>query len=171
MAQVLSEAENFGYSEIQVTQGQEVPSEVRRQVKSGVNPSPRAAKKGGKPQIKEKLKRVDTTDALEIGEGDEYVYAFTFDGYRDRLKIGRCTAGVVARIANQISSAVPDKPVLLLTIRTHDCEKLEEILHRIFRYKKRAIDVSGKEWFLATRDQVIKVYESMPPIYEPTSNT
>ena len=170
MAQVLSEAKDFGYSENGVTQGQDVPSEVRRKVKSGVNPSPRAAKKGGKAQTKEKRERVDTTDALEIGEGDEYVYAFNYDRYSDRLKIGQTNGDVVDRIAQQIREGVPAKPVLRLTIRTHDSQNLEKFLHSFFRYKKKTVGGVGKEWFLATRDEVIEVYESMP-VYEPTSNT
>ena len=99
---------------------------------------------------------------VEIGEGDETVYSYGYRCAPDRLKIGSCAGDVIARVAAQISTGTPDKPVLLLTIRTHDCRALERVLHGIFRLKKKRVIGAGAEWFLATRDEVIAAYESIP---------
>ena len=107
------------------------------------------------------LEAVDNTDAMEIGDGEEFVYAYGYRCAPDRLKIGSCAGDVLARIAAQISTSTPDKPVLLLTIRTHDCRALERVFHSIFRLKKRNVMGAGAEWFVATRDEVISAYESV----------
>jgi hypothetical protein len=43
----------------------------------------------------------------------------------DRLKVGFTEANTVQRIAVQISTSTPDKPVLLIEIRTDQCRALE----------------------------------------------
>ncbi|HEX5078568.1 MAG TPA: GIY-YIG nuclease family protein, partial [Geminicoccaceae bacterium] len=102
---------------------------------------------------------VDTADVLEIGEGDEFVYAYGYRCAPDRLKIGSCSGDAVARIAAQIGTGTPDKPVLLMQIRTHDCRALERTLHGMFRLKGKRITGAGAEWFSATRDEVVDAYK------------
>jgi hypothetical protein len=45
----------------------------------------------------------------------------------------------VDRIATQISTSTPDKPVLSLEIRTHDCGSLEKAIHATLEYRGKKI--------------------------------
>ena len=85
------------------------------------------------------------------------------NGYRcapDRLKIGLTVGDVVQRIAAQISTGTPDKPALLLEIRTHDCSSVERAIHAILEYRGTKIPGAGQEWFKASREEVVN-----PPLY------
>jgi hypothetical protein len=63
------------------------------------------------------------------------------------------------RITAQISTSTPDKPVLFLEIKTHDCGSLEKAIHATLEYRGRKIPGAGKEWFKATRDEVVAIYQ------------
>ena len=160
MAEVLIDAPSFGLSEDQVTQGADVPDEVR-QLAKGDGSVPRAPEVDDDHLVEELRETVDTTNAIEIGEGEEFVYAYGYPCAPDRLKIGSCTGDVIARIAAQISTGTPDKPSLLLTVRTNDCRALERVLHGIFRLREQRVTGAGSEWFLVTRDEVVAAYESI----------
>ena len=160
MATVISEAPSFGFSEEQVTQGEDVPDEVR-QLAVIMPPRPPGSEENDERLVDELREVVDTTNLLEIGKGEESVYAYGYRCAPDRLKIGSCAGDVVSRVAAQISTGTPDKPVLLLAIRTHDCRALERALHGVFRLRRRKVNGAGAEWFLATREEVISVYENI----------
>lgn len=104
---------------------------------------------------------VDTSDVVRLGEGQNIVYAYGYRCAPDRLKIGLTTGDTVQRIAAQISTGTPDRPILLLEIRTHDCGSLERAIHAILEYRGAKILGSGKEWFKVGRDQVITIYRSI----------
>lgn len=158
MAEVLAEAPLNGFSEADVTQGEDVPDEARH-LAAGM-PARSVEDQDDPDELVAALQTtVDTSDAIEIGQGAESVYAYGYRCAPDRLKIGSCAGDVVARIAAQIGTGTPDKPVLLLHIRTHDCRALERALHGMLRLKGRKIEGAGAEWFLATRDEVIAAYE------------
>jgi hypothetical protein len=65
----------------------------------------------------------------------------------------------VQRIAAQIGTSTPDKPVLKLEIRTDDCTSLEKAIHATLQYRGRKIDGGGKEWFKTTREEIKNIYE------------
>lgn len=98
---------------------------------------------------------VDVSDCTVLGEGAETVYAYGYRCAPDRLKIGSCRGDAASRVANQIATGTPDRPVLFLEIRTHDCRALERVLHGLFRLQGRKIEGAGAEWFLVSRDEVI----------------
>jgi len=152
MAEVLADAPGNGFTEDQVTQGEDVPDEVRR---LSIPPGSRTTDEDPDKLVAALATMVDTTEAHEVGQGDEYVYAYGYRCAPDRLKIGSCSGDPVARIAAQISTGTPDKPILLLRIRTHDCRALERTLHGMFRLKGKQIAGAGAEWFIATRDEVV----------------
>src|SRR5260221_10280687 len=77
----------------------------------------------------------------------------------DRLKIGYATGDTVQRIADQIGTSTPDKPILHIEIKTDDCRALERALHAVLRVRGRKVVGGGDEWFKATRDEVIAIYE------------
>jgi len=160
MAEVLAEAPAAGFSEGEVTQGEDVPDEVRHMA-GRLSVKLPDAEENPDELVAALQTTVDTSDVLDIGEGEEVVYAYGYRCVPDRLKIGSCSGDPVARIAAQISTSTPDKPVLLLQIRTHDCRALERTLHGMFRLKGKKIDGAGAEWFVATREEVLAAYKKL----------
>lgn len=162
MADVLSQAPALGFTEEQVTQGEDVPDEVRHYVTSETTPpDPTEAEEAEAEAATGLHEAVDTSDLQELGEGREAVYAYGYRCAPDRLKIGRCSADVVSRVAAQIGTSTPDKPAVFLIIRTHDCVALERVLHGVFRYRGKQVQGAGAEWFLVTRDEVIREYRKV----------
>ncbi len=101
---------------------------------------------------------LDTSEMIELGEGDQFVYAYGYRCAPDRLKIGSYMGDVFARVAAQIGTGTPDRPTLFLAIKTHDCRALERALHGIFRLKGKHVSGAGVEWFRTTRDEVANMY-------------
>ena len=62
---------------------------------------------------------------LKIGEGAGIVYAYGYRCCQDRIKFGSTDVDTVERIAQQINMSTPDKPVLLIEIRTDKRRALE----------------------------------------------
>lgn len=161
MAKVIAEAPSNGFTVEQVTQGQPYPAAEVEQHLQGTDFE-------GGPEISESQalhaveEAVDTSDVIRLGEGQSIVYAYGYRCAPDRLKVGLTTAGdAVQRIVAQISTSTPDKPVLLLEIRTHDCNSLERAIHAILQYRGVKVAGAGKEWFKASRDEVVSIYHSI----------
>ena len=90
-------------------------------------------------------------------QGDETLY-----GYKcapGRLKIGRTDGDTVQRIALQITTGTPDKPVLMVEIKTNTCRALERAMHAILEARGKKVDGGGAEWFKTNRDEVLEIYE------------
>jgi hypothetical protein len=155
MAEVLAEAPANGFLEGDVTQCEDVPSEARG-LATTVSPG---SDENPEDLIHDLRLSVETSNVRELGQGEQFVYAYGYPCAPDRLKLGSCAGDVVARIAAQISTGTPDKPVLLLKIATHDCRALERALHAIFRLKGRQVAGAGAEWFIATPEEVVAAYE------------
>jgi hypothetical protein len=163
MAKSIVNAPSNGFSVEEVTQGQPYPAEVEQYIgnialetdtpsnaESGITESEALAKIS---------QAVDTTDVVKLGGGPKVVYAYRYKCAADRLKVG-CTEGdTVQRIAGQITTSTPDKPVLFLEIRTHDCVSLEKAIHATLAYRGRKIEGGGKEWFKTNRDEIVSIYE------------
>ena len=156
MAQVIAEAPANGFSEEEVTQGEDVPDEARSI--AGKLPVTPVAEEDPNELIAALQPTVDTSDVLELGQGEEFVYAYGYACAPDRLKIGRCIGDPVSRVAAQISTGTPDKPSLRLVIRTHDCPALERTLHGLLRLRGRKVEGAGAEWFTVTRDDLVEAY-------------
>lgn len=159
MAGVLTDAPANGFGEEEVTQGEDVPDEVRRLVEVQPAISGRIVEEDPDRLVDQLRDTVDTGATVEIGTGDETVYAYGYRCAPDRVKIGSCAGDVVARVAAQIGTGTPDKPVLWLVIRTHDCRALERVLHGIFRLEGRRVTGAGAEWFTVSPDEVKAAYQ------------
>ena len=159
MAEVLVEAPVNKFTEEMVTQGEDVPDKVRRFL-SSINTPLNAADDNDDELVGKLREAIDTSDLIQIGEGDQFVYVYVYGygyGYHcapDRLKIGSCTGNVLARVAAQIGTSTPDKPAVLLAIKTHDCRALERALHGIFRLRGKKVSGAGAEWFIVTREEI-----------------
>ena len=119
MAEVLRQAPTNGFTELEVTQGADVPDEVRRLVEH-----PGVVDQQGPDdadQLTKELKqRVDSTAFLELGDGSQSVYAYGYHCVPGRLKVGRTDGEVIDRIVRQINESTPERPVLSLVIRTEN---------------------------------------------------
>ena len=107
---------------------------------------------------------VDTSDVKRCGEGAGVLYAYGYRCCEDRLKVGSTEgnkASAVARITAQIYTSTPDKPVLLLEIKTDHCRALERAIHAILETWGRKISGGGTEWFKASREEVLAIYEKI----------
>jgi hypothetical protein len=72
------------------------------------------------------------------------------------LKIGYTEGDTVQRIAAQISTSTPDRPVLYVEIKTNACRALERA---ILETRGRKIDGAGAEWFKATPQEILTIHK------------
>ena len=144
----------------QVTQGQLYPAAEVAQYLATANSDADPGISEGEA-LREINEAVDTRDVLRLGDGPRVVYAYGYRCAPDRLKIGLTEGETIQRIAAQISTGTPDKPVLLLEIRTHDCSALERAIHATLDYRGSKIPGAGKEWFKTTREEIVAIYEAV----------
>ena len=109
--------------------------------------------------IKTVAETVDTTDVVRKGDGGGFVYVYGYRCCGDRLKVGSTEANTVQRIAAQIATSTPDKPVLLVEIKSDQCRALERVIQATLETRGRKIVGGGTEWFKATRDEVLAIYQ------------
>jgi T5orf172 domain len=160
MAKYIANAPSNGFTVEQVTQGQLYPdAEVAQYIK---NPTLSAEPGITEGEALEQISHaVDTSDIVKLGEGPKAIYAYGYKCAPDRLKIGLTEGDVVQRIAAQISTSTPDKPILFLEIRTHDCASLEKVIHATLAYRGRKIDGGGTEWYKTSREEIVIIYQSV----------
>lgn len=158
MAKYIANAPSNGFAVEQVTQGQLYPEAEVAQYTQSTNSDTEPEISEGEA-LTEISQSVDVSDVIKLGEGSKVVYAYGYKCAPDRLKIGLTEGDIVQRIAGQISTSTPDKPVLFLEIRTHDCGSLEKAIHAILAY--RGCKVEGKEWYKTSREEIMSIYQSM----------
>ncbi|HEV2425980.1 MAG TPA: hypothetical protein VGZ29_14215, partial [Terriglobia bacterium] len=134
MAKVLIDAPGNGFTELEVTQGADVPDEVRRLVQYPIDAGEQ------RPEDAEQLtreleQRVDKSDCLELGDGNQSVYAYGYSCVSGRMKVGRTDRDVVDRIVRQINESTPDRPALSLVIRTDNARALEKALQGVLEVR------------------------------------
>jgi hypothetical protein len=157
MAKYIASAPAHGFTVEEVTQKQSYPAaEIAKYLNE---PSAIA-----EPDISEEkaiqslATKVDISDVIREGEGSGTLYAYGYRCAPDRLKIGSTESDSVQRIAAQIFTSTPDKPVLLVEIKTHACRALEKAMHGILETRGKKVIGGGDEWFKATREEVLEVY-------------
>jgi hypothetical protein len=74
-------------------------------------------------------------------------------------KVGSTAADTVQRIATQIGTSIPDKPVLLIEIKMNQCRTLERAVQATLGARSRKVVGGGAEWFKATRDKILSIYQ------------
>ena len=160
MAKYISAAPANGFTVEQVTQGQLYPAaEVAQYLAAADGDVDQGISEG--QALREIEEAVDSADVIRLGSGPKIVYAYRYRCAPDRLKIGLTEGNVVERITAQISTSTPDKPVLLLEIRTHDCSSLERAIHATLEYRGSKITGGGKEWYKTSREEIIAIFESI----------
>ena len=113
---------------------------------------------------KEHAAWVDADHTVELGNGHEEVYAFTFPSLQELaglkgathypVKIGYTAdkdVGAVQRIRGLMNetAAFPERPALLLVCQTWDGRALEALIHAELRRREwRLATAPGIEWFM-----------------------
>lgn len=158
MAKYIAAAPANGFTVEQITQGQIYPdSEVEQYIsEAGGDDDPGITEEQAIRTVEE---AVDTTDVVREGYGSGIVYVYGYRCCGDRLKVGSTEANTVQRIAAQIGTSTPDKPVLLIEIRTDHCRALERAIQATLETRGRKIAGGGTEWFKATREEILEIYE------------
>jgi hypothetical protein len=158
MAKYIAAAPANGFKIDEVTQGQIYPaSEVDQYISdASTDADPGITEEQAIRRVEE---AVDTTDVVRKGDGAGIVYAYGYRCCGDRLKVGSTESNTVQRIAAQISTSTPDKPVLLIEIKSDLCRALERAIQTTLETRGRKIPGGGTEWFTATRDEVLAIYQ------------
>ena len=169
MAKYIAAASDNGFTVEQVTQGQPYPvADVEQCLhREDFDIGPEISEREALHAVEE---AVDTSDVVRLGEGQCVVYVYGYSCAPDRLKIGLTTGDTIQRIVAQIGTSTPDKPALLLEIRTHDCSSLERAIHAILEYRGAKITGAGKEWFKVSRDEIVMTYRSIEEQVAQNSN-
>ena len=105
----------------------------------------------------------------EYGNGSEFVYLYYFDIYRKyaelshknewECKIGRTEKEALSRIINQSGTSYPETPHFSLLFKCDNSLALESSIHNILKVRGKWVsDSPGKEWFITSPDEVVKIY-------------
>jgi hypothetical protein len=138
MAQYIKNAPANGFTAEQITQGQSYPADEVYAVLNDPNLS--SEPDVSESQAQESLvEAVDSSSVIRKGVGTGSVYAYGYKCAPDRLKIRSTDGDSIERVAAQISTGTPDKPVLLLEVKTPQCRVLERALHAILEYQGKKI--------------------------------
>ncbi len=69
------------------------------------------------------------------------------------------TTDPLERIVSQTATALPERPIIGLVIRTDKANALEKAIHAILHIRNRKLDeVRGTEWFMTNPDEVEALY-------------
>lgn len=107
---------------------------------------------------------------VEYGAGPETVYVYYFPAYRDQaaylgreswpMKIGMTKGDLPARIREQVSTAMPEEPIVGLVYRTTAAAVGERMLHSTLETRGRRISGSpGREWFMTSLTEVKEILD------------
>jgi hypothetical protein len=148
-------AKNNGFTIAGFTKSDGVPEAILRLVDDGPE---------GEVTVDEAVRAnesaVDTSDVLRLGEGPEYVYGYGYAVAPGCIKVGSIKKmSPIERIARQIETSTPGRPVLLIAIATANSQALARALHGILECRGRKITGGGEEWFRAHRDEIASLVE------------
>ncbi len=160
MAASIRNAMAAGFSKDEITRGKSYPAEEVQAALSAPDLAPEA--EVSEAQAKASFQNsVDSTDTKRKGAGAGSVYAYGYKCAPDRMKVGYTDGDTIERIAAQIGTSTPDKPVLFLEVRTDRSRALERALHAILVYRGKKVAGGGDEWFLTTVDEIERLCETI----------
>ena len=163
MAKYVAGAPSNGFTVEQVTQDQSYPvAEVNEVIAKNAAEDPGITEEQAQRTVEA---TVDCSDVMRIGNGAAVVYGYGYRCCPDRLKVGCTEADTLQRIAAQIGTSTPDKPVLQMEIKTNDCRALERAIHAVLEARGQKITGGGAEWFKANREEILTIYEFINPSY------
>lgn len=160
LAEVLAWAASVGMSSAEIAEDRDLPHRAVELFETGdIEPST----EDSEPIEAERdvVSSVESTDVMHLGKGTGSVYVYGYRCAPDRLKIGRTESDVVSRIAAQINTSTPDRPILHLVLATHNSRALERALHGALALRARQVEGGGAEWFRTTVGEVVAIYRAL----------
>jgi hypothetical protein len=149
MAKYIAAAPANKFTVEDVTQGQVYPiAEVNEYINAPESEPETEISEGD--ALTEIAQAIDASDVVRLGEGSGVVYAYGYHCTPDRLKIGGTGGDTIQRIVAQIGTSTPDRPVLLLEIKTHEWPALERAIHATLGVRGRRVIGGGQECFKTT---------------------
>jgi hypothetical protein len=158
LADVLAWARSVGMSPAEIAEDRDVPHRAMQLLEAGEGVGSPANDSELREAVREVESSVDTSSVTRLGEGTGSVYAYGYKCAPDRLKIGRSDGDVVRRIAEQIGTSTPDRPVLHVVLATSNPGALERALHGALTLRDRRVDGGGKEWYRTTVAEIVAIY-------------
>lgn len=160
MASSIRNAMGAGFTKDEVARGKSYPAEEVEAALGAPDLTPEV--EVSEAQAKESFQNsVDSTNARRKGAGPGSVYAYGYRCAPDRMKVGYTDGDTIERIAAQITTSTPDKPVLFFEMRTDRSRALERALHAILVYRGKKVTGGGDEWFLTTVDEIERLCETI----------
>jgi hypothetical protein len=158
MAKYIAAAPRHGFAPEAVTQGQSYPAEaVIKHLSdtdlSAVEDQPEAV------AIAELQNSVDCSDVIQLGAGAGTVYVYGYRCAPDRVKIGMTTGDAVQRVAEQIWTSTPDRPVLLVEMKTDRPRSLEKAIQSVLDARGLKVEGGGGEWYKTHRVEILSIAE------------
>lgn len=109
-------------------------------------------------------------DKLNIKNG--WVYFYYFSTYKELsvfkkekyfpIKIGKSQHEPQFRINDQIGTAMPEKPIIFMEVKTNDCSNLERNIHSFLALSDKKHNKSvGKEWFVSNEEDLISLINQL----------
>jgi hypothetical protein len=117
---------------------------------------------------------IDVPADIVLGTGPSAVYLYYLPVYRQLAeerhesmwlcKIGRTDRDPLTRILAQAATALPERPVIALIIRTAYPVAWESAFYSVLTLRGRHIDGAlGAEWFLTSPDEVLALAQCFDP--------
>lgn len=110
----------------------------------------------------------------QIGSGAGAIYVYYLPMYAQfakdhgeaiwACKIGRTDRDPIERILSQAATALPERPVVALVLRTCVPSEWEAALHGILTIRGRRVAGSpGTEWFMTSPDEILELAYAIDP--------
>jgi hypothetical protein len=119
-------------------------------------------------EIQEEVQIDEIPTHTIYGKGNYAVYFYYFPSYKTLsqfqnknswpCKIGRTDRDPLIRILSQVSTALPEVPLIEFIIKTENSSLLETMIHSILTIRGKHIkDSPGTEWFDTNSDEVLEI--------------
>jgi hypothetical protein len=106
----------------------------------------------------------------EALDSSEFLYVYYLPAYRDRAileksdewphKVGMTRTSVASRLASQVGTALPERPVVVLAIPVERAAALERAVHAVLELRgKRVTDAPGNEWFVTNTSEILSILD------------
>lgn len=100
---------------------------------------------------------------IDIKDGWVYFYYFpTYKKYAELknedffpVKIGKTKSNPNFRVNEQTGTALPEKPIIFLQVKTNDCSNLEKLIHSTLSLMgKKSSGSVGNEWYISNEKEI-----------------